>query len=334
MKMYYWRSPHGNFGDDMNGFLWNHFMPELFDADDDIVFVGIGSILFDALPKARLRVVLGAGIGYGRFPSDLHDAGWRIFAVRGPLTAQAVGAPELATTDPAALLPLLPEFETRDRTGRVAFVPHWTAAGHGRWQEACRRAGIDFVDPRDEAKSVIRRISTAALVIAESMHAAIVADAFRVPWIPIVSGHDAPLKWHDWTLSLGMQYRPVRISNVNSARRTLSDIVRRRVVCRSPPGNDCKQHAQTELSAFLARSRNGKRGALRTSKSALRAKVSDLVDGATRSLIVQRAAETLQTLRELPPVLSRDTNLSGRQAMLLESIATLRRAYSAGKLER
>jgi succinoglycan biosynthesis protein ExoV len=52
---------------------------------------------------------------------------------------------------------------------------------------------------------VIRRIAAAPLVIAESMHAAIIADAFRVPWIPVrFSPHFHAEKWLDWAASLDM----------------------------------------------------------------------------------------------------------------------------------
>ena len=38
------------------------------------------------------------------------------------------------------------------------------------------------------------------------MHAAILADAFRVPWIPVsISGTFNGAKWQDWGQSLGMQ---------------------------------------------------------------------------------------------------------------------------------
>jgi succinoglycan biosynthesis protein ExoV len=44
------------------------------------------------------------------------------------------------------------------------------------------------------------------------MHAAIVADALRVPWIPVVlSPQSNSFKWLDWTLSLSLPYNPTTL---------------------------------------------------------------------------------------------------------------------------
>ncbi len=57
---------------------------------------------------------------------------------------------------------------------------------------------------------MVRRIAAADKVIAESMHAAIIADAFRVPWIPVALSREvSPFKWVDWASSLNISYSPV-----------------------------------------------------------------------------------------------------------------------------
>jgi succinoglycan biosynthesis protein ExoV len=46
------------------------------------------------------------------------------------------------------------------------------------------------------------------------MHAAIVADAMRVPWIPLVTSPQVnTFKWLDWTRSMKVQYAPVTLSS-------------------------------------------------------------------------------------------------------------------------
>ena len=43
MKLHYFRSPHGNFGDDLNAWLWPELMPDVWDdGRDGITFVGAG----------------------------------------------------------------------------------------------------------------------------------------------------------------------------------------------------------------------------------------------------------------------------------------------------
>jgi succinoglycan biosynthesis protein ExoV len=145
---------------------------------------------------------------------------FHIVAVRGPLTAALAGVPqELAVTDPALLLrtiyPQLLNAPNRT-TGKPIFVPHFTTAKDQGWRRACALAGIELVDPTRDCIAVLKRIASAPLVIAEAMHAAIVADAFRVPWIPVASTrHFSTFKWVDWALSLQVPFEPTVLPAVS-----------------------------------------------------------------------------------------------------------------------
>jgi succinoglycan biosynthesis protein ExoV len=47
------------------------------------------------------------------------------------------------------------------------------------------------------------------------MHAAIVADTFRIPWVPVVTNARInEFKWRDWTSSLDLEYAPERIPSI------------------------------------------------------------------------------------------------------------------------
>lgn len=64
-----------------------------------------------------------------------------------------------------------------------------------------------MVTPAAESKGVIQRIAKAPLVITESLHGAIIADALRVPWIPIaLSPSFNSYKWEDWGQSMQMTF--------------------------------------------------------------------------------------------------------------------------------
>ncbi|NMG14123.1 polysaccharide pyruvyl transferase family protein [Aromatoleum bremense] len=330
MKLFHWASSHGNFGDDMNLFLWEHFLPGVFDGNDDAMFIGIGTILSADIPKARHRIVMGSGTGYGRLPADLDDDSWRIYAVRGPLTARAINAdPKLAVADPAILLPLLPEFAPASRRG-VAFVPHWTTAKGGIWQTACARAGFDFIDPRHEAKRVIRQIAAAQLVIAESMHGAIVADAFRVPWIAVVSGRDTPLKWHDWALALAMEYRPYEVGQlsvipmVRDGRREVSS------VRAEMSAQEYASSVDAAVSSFVQRSSRPAAVVRPGARARVKAGICRLLDRAGHSMLADRGARMLTQISKLPPRLSADGVLRDRQAELVRRIESFREDLSAG----
>jgi succinoglycan biosynthesis protein ExoV len=227
MKIHLLEAVHGNFGDELNRWLWQAVLPGMWDEDGDTLFVGIGTILDRKLPDARTVLVFGTGAGYTAPPTDIatNAVRWRIYGVRGPLTARALALePRLALTDPAILLATLEEFRGLPRRG-VIFVPHWKSVRYGCWQRICASLGIEFVDPCSDSKAVVQRIASAEKVIAESMHAAIIADAFRVPWIPVALSREiSPFKWTDWAASLDMSYRPVCLpasNRIESLRNTL-----------------------------------------------------------------------------------------------------------------
>lgn len=210
MELFYCKLPRGNFGDDLNLWLWDALLPgwQAMGGPDDTLF-GAGTLLSAGnLEQFTRPVIFGSGVGYGATPDGSALKRCRFRAVRGPITARICGLPEtIPMLDPAMLcpdLPNLPELPAADH-GTI-FVPHHTSAALGlRWKVLCDDGGIEFVSPEGDAKEVIARIARADLVIAESMHAAILADAFRVPWIPVqLSDSFNREKWRDWALALDL----------------------------------------------------------------------------------------------------------------------------------
>lgn len=214
MKPYYWESQHGNFGDDLNLWLWDFLLPGFREVHPDVLLVGVGTVLTKTLlPEEGRKLVLGSGFGYGVLPDMRDQSLWDIRCVRGPLTTGKVGVAEhLGIVDPAVLVADMPEFSNQPKRYPCAFVPHWESAVAGLWPVVCATAGMYYIDPRGEAKDVIREIAQSELVIAESMHGAILADAFRVPWVAVsTSANINSFKWQDWAATLGVEHRPRRI---------------------------------------------------------------------------------------------------------------------------
>lgn len=211
MKAYYWESHHGNFGDDLNLWLWDALLPGFRDVHPEILLVGVGTVLNPVLlPAGQKKLVIGSGYGYGT-PPDVGDTSeWDVRAVRGPLTAAKLGlSPDKAITDPAVLIADMPEFRNLPKIHKKTFIPHWESAEFGMWDVVCEPVGLTYLDPRGEAKSVISHIAQSELVIAESMHGAILADAFRVPWIAVSTSRSInDFKWNDWAGSVGTTYQP------------------------------------------------------------------------------------------------------------------------------
>ncbi|MGE5091251.1 MAG: polysaccharide pyruvyl transferase [Bacillota bacterium] len=210
MKLWYYRDPAGNFGDDLNPWLWSRLLPGFFDGRPDSLFLGIGTIIRAGLPAAARKVVLGSGMGYGE-PPHL-DPTWEFHCVRGPLTAARLGLPaSLAATDAAALVSTVFDGGRYPRRA-VSFMPHHVSATLFDWRPLCRRLGIRYVDPTAAVEPTLAALAGSRLVIADAMHAAILADTLRVPWVPVtIYGHANPFKWNDWCASLDLNYEPVRL---------------------------------------------------------------------------------------------------------------------------
>jgi succinoglycan biosynthesis protein ExoV len=218
MEVFYYRDPTGklNFGDDLNEIVWRELLPKHVFEADDVLLMGIGSI-FNAhfAPLSRTQgkrvFVLGSGAGYFALPPGWEN--WKILAVRGPLTAELIGKPEVAATDSAALLSVLPQIVSlAPERSSTLLIPHHSSAAYGQWEKVAAAAGLTYLDPRLPVPVVMEHFSRAKLVVTEAMHGAIVADTLRIPWIPITIAPDTlPFKWRDWTLSLDLPYEPILV---------------------------------------------------------------------------------------------------------------------------
>jgi succinoglycan biosynthesis protein ExoV len=210
MKLWYYRDSIGNFGDDLNPWLWDRLLPGFFDGVPDSLFLGIGTIIRHGLPEHARKIVFGAGMGYGDPP--VLDPTWEFHCVRGPMTAARLGLPaRYAVTDAAALVATVFD-STRYHRRHVSFMPHHVSAALFDWRRLCRQLGIQYLDPSAPVRRTLAQIAQSRVVIAGAMHGAIIADTLRVPWIPVlIYEHINPFKWADWCASLDLEYSPVRL---------------------------------------------------------------------------------------------------------------------------
>lgn len=210
MRLVYARLSPGNFGDELNAYLWPRLLPGAWRDDDHTDFIGIGTILSPALARnERRKVVFGAGAGYARAPRL--DAWWCVEFVRGPHTARALGlAGTHAITDAAYCLAFDEAHRPGSRSGAVAFMPHFRSEPEVDWRGLCRDLGWRYVSPTAPVPEAIDALASARIVVAEAMHGAIVADVHRVPWVPVRYGYRGlDFKWHDWCASLRLPYEPL-----------------------------------------------------------------------------------------------------------------------------
>jgi succinoglycan biosynthesis protein ExoV len=207
----YRRAP--NFGDALNFWLWERYFGKQLSEDplDDEYFVGIGTLLNKRLPGDRILHIFGSGAGYGDTPPYNKDF-WRVHFVRGPRTADALGlSREMAITDPAALLHHHVDLNRR-KTHGVSFMPHHSIES-ARLREAVESAGVHYISPMLNCDFIIEEIIQSDKLICSAMHGAIVADALRVPWLPVITHSEIfEFKWHDWVESLELPLRFERLS--------------------------------------------------------------------------------------------------------------------------
>jgi succinoglycan biosynthesis protein ExoV len=212
----YYKDPKGNFGDDLNGWLW----PRLFGEEkpDNDAFIGIGSILYNGSPLFKdlgnkRKIVFGTGIrpGYKNFT---WDDSWDIRFLRGPLSACNFNNTYEYIADAAYALRLTNEFNNIQQSKKkyeVSVIPYFKSQEFFDWKALCDKLGFHYISPASEngVEHTLREIAASKYVIAEAMHGAIAADILRVPWSRFVlstpfteGGKVSEFKWMDWLHSI------------------------------------------------------------------------------------------------------------------------------------
>ncbi|AOF84303.1 polysaccharide pyruvyl transferase family protein [Hydrogenophaga sp. RAC07] len=214
MKLFYYKDKIGNFGDDLNPWIWYSLYPNLFDNNDSEILMGAGTLINSEAPKNVKKYVFGSGVGYHETPAI--DSSWEFLWVRGPLSAQKLGLErKVALTDPAILAHEILKQTSLTRKNGVAFMPHHKSIHFANWRSICLDAGITYLDPTGDIHQTLHDIRSSTFVIAEAMHAAIVADSLRIPWVPVVCyDHILAFKWQDWCSSMDLEYSPIHLNPV------------------------------------------------------------------------------------------------------------------------
>ena len=325
MDLYYCKIDGGNFGDDMNAWFWDELFPDYPEIAPGYTLFGIGSILGKYFLKDHERVVvMGSGAGYTAFPDDL--PGERIYGwVRGPLTTKNLGLKnDRAITDPAVMCPTLPSFQDlgHARSGRL-FIPHvGTERSDLNWSGVAQRAGLEHLSPTTEAKQMIRRIARAELVVTESLHGAIIADAFRTNWVGIaISPTFSSYKWEDWAKSMELDLRLAPA--LRTPKSTFAAIKFARSKLRNPLGTRAGASKTRRLPKGELQSGGLEYRLKKTEKQAARGWVSRARPLLERILVrdLRKAAQTKQPLSD-------EAVLRARQAQIMERIEEMRQSLS------
>jgi succinoglycan biosynthesis protein ExoV len=235
MKLAYFTST-PNFGDQLNPYVFNHFLPGLFDEDSRITFLGIGSVLgvIQPTPSVEKFVVFSTGYAYGNPPSDMGL--YEFWCVRGPETAAVLGLDaSLAIADGAILLHCMPH-EPVQTVYPYAFMPHeHTHMSYPAWRTMAEEVGLHYISPHAPVDEVLREIRQTGVLLTEALHGAIVADTFGIPWVPLqLMASINRFKWLDWTRSMELPL-DVQVFAPLATRQSSAAIIRHHLNHRAEP---------------------------------------------------------------------------------------------------
>lgn len=205
-----------NFGDALNPMIFHHFLgKDFFDENSSIQFIGIGSIL-GLKKKPGKKIVFSSGYAagddsaYGTAP--VIDQDYEIICVRGPKTAKILNLPsDKAITDGAVLLPTFYSPVAKKTKFKYSLILHHKSLDfYSGWEDVCKAADIHLIDTRKDIEEILSEMVSSEKVFCEAMHGAIVADAYRIPWVAVnFYPHINFFKWQDWCESLKMSYKPL-----------------------------------------------------------------------------------------------------------------------------
>ena len=215
MKIFFYKAPGGNVGDDLNADLWHRLLPELDELATADWLIGIGTILDQRINSLQGRkVVMGTGVrpnDPGRLQGDI-----RIAAVRGLLSAERLGLDRSdVACDPGFLVfDLWPTQQAPAET--IGLVPHVISEQWTDISKAGLDAGLDVISPTLPIEEFLSRLRRCQRVYCESLHGAIFADALRIPWARVrLTSHYfegsgvSEFKWQDAFAVIGTSHTPI-----------------------------------------------------------------------------------------------------------------------------
>ena len=210
IKLYYYQAPLGNVGDDLNAILWSELLGDVFSDSSEETFIGIGSILDNRYQSDGRKIVFGTGARDPTTTPIIQDGNWDVRFVRGPNTASALHLDESYwISDPAIVFPrVFPQEQIKDKT-KIGFVPYFRS-NFSFTSMICANAGLEHIPSTLSPRKFIQKLTQCSYVFCEAMHGAILADAYRIPWIPCrisnfrSEGQTHLFKWQDWMRSLNL----------------------------------------------------------------------------------------------------------------------------------
>ncbi|MCC6493817.1 MAG: polysaccharide pyruvyl transferase family protein [Pirellulales bacterium] len=208
MRLIWHKDWRGNFGDELSPRFFAAICPGYEHITSYDRLFGIGTLLNESSGRLGRDIVFGSGYGQGSPPPIDRDS-TLVLGVRGPRTAAALGLDieHAVIGDPALFLPHLPEFLRGEplSDAPVVFALHHRAAELWNFS-SFNSPDVFFLDPGGASiENYVATIRNAKLVLADSMHAAITAASFQVPFVRVsFYKRTDDTKWADFLESLSL----------------------------------------------------------------------------------------------------------------------------------
>lgn len=216
LKVYWFRrgkgSLPGNFGDELGKnaveFITSRKVIWADPASCDIA--SIGSIL-DSVSRAAHRAKRSNPLivwGSGLMKNDIRPlhASINPVSVRGHLTKSALKLDEHITTgDPGIISRSM--FSSMPKKYKWGVVPHFTHIKNKALHQWCRDSNSCFINPTEDVKNVISKISSCHGIISSSLLGLIVADSYGIPciWLNMKSHDEHEFKFQDYCSGVGRE---------------------------------------------------------------------------------------------------------------------------------
>ena len=244
----YWNEERSyvNFGDYITKVLLNEFgykSVEYCNAGSlnvldkyDFCLLGVGSNLNkNTLDRLNIRelYIWGQGKGFGEY-FDINAEPYikkvKIFAVRGPHTIRQLKLNvDTPLGDPGFLMPLFYRIRRDPSQYKVTYIPHWSnrANRNVKKDKVGAERSVDIKCNKRRFFSKLKEIVSSKFVLTNSLHAAIICHAYKVPWaLCLVAGDELnfPDKWNDFFEFLGLDSTGNSVKNYSEGLKWWDDV--------------------------------------------------------------------------------------------------------------
>jgi pyruvyltransferase len=196
-----------NFGDELGAEILRKLGYEIEEAEyEDADILPIGTTLFSNRKLKPSCKVWGAGTWDYTFINDRIP---QILAVRGRLTEKALQLPTTTIKGDTGLLASR-FWKASKKKHRLGVVKHYMDTNHYQFADT----EIWTTNPVDQ---VIAEITACQTIATSSLHGAVIAQAFGIPWVRLVADPTArDFKWLDFISALDKPLKHIQDDLLNA----------------------------------------------------------------------------------------------------------------------